>query len=211
MASGIQDLEWFAREALLKGLGKAQIRNAMLEAGWTEDQVRNVLDAYADADFPVPVPKPRPHLSARDAFLYLVLFTTLYFSCYNLGSLIFDFINKALPDPTIISYRVAWDSMRWSASSLIVAFPTFLFLSYYINKEVIRNPVKRLSPIRRWLTYLTLFVASCVLIGDVTTLVYNALGGELTSRLLLKVLTVGAIAGTAFSYYLSDLRREEHE
>jgi hypothetical protein len=211
MASGIQDLEWFAREALLKGLGKAQIRNAMLEAGWTEDQVRNVLDAYADADFPVPVPKPRPHLSARDAFLYLVLFTTLYFSCYNLGSLIFDFINKALPDPTIISYRAAWDSMRWSASSLIVAFPTFLFLSYYINKEVIRNPVKRLSPIRRWLTYLTLFVASCVLIGDVTTLVYNALGGELTSRLLLKVLTVGAIAGTAFSYYLSDLRREERE
>jgi hypothetical protein len=39
----------------------------------------------------------------------------------------------------------------------------------------------------------------------------NTLGGELTSRLVLKVLTVGAIAGTAFSYYLSDLRREERE
>jgi hypothetical protein len=211
MASGIPDLEWFAREALLKGLGKSEIRKAALEAGWTEDQVRDVLDAYSDAAFPVPVPKPRPHLSARDAFLYLVLFTTLYFSSYNLGSLIFDFINKALPDPTVVSYRTVWDGMRWSASSLIVAFPTFLFLSYYINRDVIRNPVKRLSPIRRWLTYLTLFVASCVLIGDVTTLVYNTLGGELTSRLALKVITVGAIAGTAFSYYLSDLRREERE
>ena len=211
MASGIQDLEWFTRESLLKGLGKPEIRAAMLDAGWTEDQVRNALDAYSDATFPVPIPRPRPQLSARDAFLYLVLFTTLYFSSYNLGSLLFDFINKALPDPTVLVYQTGWDSMRWSAAALIVAFPTVLFLSYYINKDVVRNSVKRLSPIRRWLTYLTLFVASCVLIGDLTALIYNGLGGELTSRLVLKVLTVGAIAGTVFGYYLSDLRREERE
>jgi hypothetical protein len=211
MASGIQDLEWFVRESLLKGLGKPEIRKAMLDAGWTKDQIGNVVDAYADVAFAVPIPKPRPQLSARDAFLYLVLFTTLYFSSYNLGSLLFDFINKALPDPTVANYRSAWDGMRWSTSALIVAFPTFLFLAYDINKDVARNPVKRLSPIRRWLTYLTLFVASCVLIGDVTALIYNALGGELTSRLLLKVLVVGAIAGTVFGHYLSDLRREERE
>jgi hypothetical protein len=211
MASGIHDLEWFTRESLMRGLGKPQIRKAMLDAGWTEDQARNAVDAYSDVTFPVPIPRPRPQLSARDAFLYLVLFTTLYFSAYNLGSLLFDFINKALPDPTVPTYQAGWDSMRWSTSALIVAFPTFLFLSYYINKDVARNSVKRLSPIRRWLTYLTLFVASCVLIGDVTALFYNALGGELTSRLVLKVLTVGAIAGSVFGYYLSDLRREERE
>jgi Domain of unknown function (DUF5671) len=211
MASGIQDLEWFARESLLRGLGKPEIRKAMLDAGWTEDQVRDAVDAYADAVFPVPIPRPRPHLSARDAFLYLVLFTTLYFSSYHLGSLLFDFIDKAFPDPTLQNYQSGWDSMRWSASALIAAFPTFLFLSYYINKDVVRNPVKRLSPIRRWLTYLTLFVASCALIGDVTALIYNALGGELTRRLVLKVVTVGAIAGSVFGYYLSDLRREERE
>ncbi len=212
MASGIQDLEWFARESLLRGLGKQEIRKAMLDAGWSEDQVRNAVDAYADVAFAVPVPRPRPQLSARDAFLYLILFTTLYISSYNLGSLLFDFINKAIPDATVRTYQSgSWDSMRWSSSSLIVAFPMFLFLSYHIGKDVARNPVKRLSPIRRWLTYLTLFVASCVLIGDLTALVYNTLGGELTSRLMLKVLTVGAIAGTVFGHYLSDLRREERE
>ena len=211
MGSGLQDLEWFARESLLKGFGKPEVSKAMLDAGWTEDQVRNALDAYSDVVFPIPVPKPRPQLSARDAFLYLVLFTTLYVSSYNLGSLLFDFINKALPDPTVPAYRTGWDSMRWSASSLIAAFPTFLFLSYYISNDLRRNPVKRLSPIRRWLTYLTLFVASCVLIGDVTALIYNALGGELTSRLVLKVVTVAVIAGTVFGHYLSDLRREERE
>ena len=50
-----------------------------------------------------------------------------------------------------------------------------------------------------------------MLIGDVTTLVYNALGGELTIRFLLKIVTVALIAGTAFVYYLRDLRRDEVE
>ena len=59
--------------------------------------------------------------------------------------------------------------------------------------------------------YLTLFVAAGVLIGDLTTLVYNVLGGELTVRFLLKVATVAAIAGAIFSHYLLDLRREERE
>src|ERR1700722_17270447 len=212
MASGIQDLEWCVRESLSRGLGRQEIRKALLEAGWTEGQVGNALGAYADVAFAVPVPKPRPQLSARDAFFSLVMFTTLYISSYSLGSLLFDIIEKALPDPTVRAIQV-WgrDSMRWSASSLIVAFPTFLLISWYIGTDLVRNPIKRLSPIRRWLTYLTLFVASCVLIGDVISLVYNALGGELTSRFVLKVLTVAAIAGTVFGYYLSDLRHEERE
>jgi hypothetical protein len=65
--------------------------------------------------------------------------------------------------------------------------------------------------VRRWLTYLTLFSAACALLGDFATLVYNVLGGELTVRFLLKVLTVGLIAGTAFFYYLRDLRQDEVE
>ncbi|GIS69659.1 MAG: hypothetical protein CM1200mP9_04800 [Gammaproteobacteria bacterium] len=33
----------------------------------------------------VPVPTPKPQLLARDAFLYLVMFTALYVSGFNLG------------------------------------------------------------------------------------------------------------------------------
>ena len=47
--------------------------------------------------------------------------------------------------------------------------------------------------------------------GDLITLVYNVLGGELTVRFVLKVITVAAIASTVFGYYLWDLRREERE
>jgi Domain of unknown function (DUF5671) len=211
MTSGPQELELFARESLLRGLDRGAIKKALLDAGWTADQAQTAIDAYADVPFAVPVPRPRPQLSAREAFLYLLLFTTLYLSSYHLGSLLFDLINRAYPDAADRTYRVLGDSMRWSVSYLIIAFPAFVFIARYIARDVAKRPVKRLSPIRRWLTYLTLFVAAAVLIGDLTTLVYNVLAGELTIRITLKVVVVILIAGSVFGYYLSDLRREEQE
>ena len=209
MASGTQELELFVREALARGCTREDVERAMLAAAWTQEQARSALGAYAAIDFPVPVPRPRPYLSAREAFLYLVLFSTLYLSAYNFGSLLFDFINRAFPDPAVPEFGE--DRMRWSVASLIIAFPVFLLVSRHIGRELIRNPVKRLSTIRRWLTYLTLFIAAGFLIGDLITLVYNLLGGELTARFVLKVITVAVIAGTVFGCYLWDLRREERE
>lgn len=213
MAIATRDLELFVREALAAGQGRPAIEAALAQAGWPAEQVRDALDAYADVPFAVPVPKPRPYLSAREAFLYLVLFATLYVSAYHLGSLLFDLLNRALPDPadTRFGFVNVGSSMRWSVASLVVAFPVFLFVARLLGRELARNPVKRLSAVRRWLTYITLFLAAGIVIGDLITAVYNLLGGELTLRFALKVLVVGAIAGTVFAYYLLDLRREERE
>jgi len=212
MASGTQNLETFVREALLRGESRDSIRGALLQAGWTAEQANNALGTYADVSYSIPVPRPRAQLSAREAFLYLVLFTTLYLSCYHLGSLLFDLINRAYPDAADEHYR-GWaaESMRWSIAYLVIAFPVFLFMASYVGRDVARHPAKRLSPVRRWLTYLTLFVAAAALIGDLTTLVYSVLAGELTIRVILKVIVVLVIAGAVFGYYLSDLRKEEGE
>ena len=212
MASGTQDLDVFVREALAKGAGREAIENALAAAGWPAAQARSALNGYADVEFPVPVPKPRPYLSAREAFLYLVLFATLYLTAYHLGSLLFDLINRAFPDPAMTDFgRQVGRSMRWSIASVIIAFPVFVYVARHLGRELANNPVKRLSAVRRWLTYLTLFLAATVLIGDMITLVYNVLGGELGIRFVLKVLVVAVIAGTIFGYYLWDMRREERE
>jgi hypothetical protein len=87
----------------------------------------------------------------------------------------------------------------------------FLALSRVIGRALGREPAKRASRIRKWLTYLTLFVAALVLIGDLTFLVARLLGGELPPRFLLKTLVVFAIAATVFGHYLADLRRDEDE
>jgi hypothetical protein len=212
MATATQDLERFAREALLRGLPRGDIEQAMLQAGWASEQAKAALGAYADSRFPVPVPRPRPYLSAREAFLYLVLFSALYLSAFHLGCLAFDFINRFLPDPAQRQYGYTIvDSMRFSAASLIIGVPLYLFMSAKIARDLARDPVKRLSSVRRWLTYLTLFVAAGILVGDLITLVYDALGGELTLRFLLKVATVALISGAMFWHYLADLRQEERQ
>jgi hypothetical protein len=213
MAVATKDLELFVRDALLRGEPRPAIEAALASAGWPPEQVREALGAYAEVAFPVPVPRPRPYLSAREAFLYLVLFATLYVWAYHLGSLLFDLINTWLPDAADSSYSVngRGPSMRLSVASLLIAFPVYLFVARLLSRELARNPVKRQSVVRRWLTYVTLFLAAGVLVGDMITLVYHLLGGELTTRFVLKVLVVAAIAGATFGFYLQDLRREERE
>ena len=203
----------FVRESLARGIARTEIEKALKKAGWPREQIDSALAGFAEDDFPVPVPRPRPYLSAREAFLYLFLFTSLYISAFSLGSLMFEFIERAYPD---LAVQRPWatysaNEVRWSIARLVVAFPIFLFLSRLIHRDLSLDPAKRTSRTRKWLTYIALFIAASILIGDLVALIYNVLGGELTIRFVLKTLTVGVIAGAIFGYYLRDLRRDEQE
>jgi hypothetical protein len=211
MSTTPEDLTGFVKIALANGTPRAEIDNVLQKAGWTRAQIRQALSSFAEVDFPVPVPRPRPYLDARDAFIYLVLFSTLYMSAYHLGILLFHIINAAFSD-TAEPYELSTyqrSSMRWSMSSLIVGFPVLLYMWRLVGQEIAADPNKRRSKVRRWLTYITLFIAAGIVIGDVVTLVYNLLGGEITIRFMLKVLVVAFIAGSVFWYYLTEIRREE--
>jgi hypothetical protein len=207
-----EHLDAFVKQALERGIDRAKTERALVDAGWPPDQVRKALAAYAVGDFPIPVPRPAASFNARDAFVYGVLFGTLILSAYQLGELVFRIIDWTLPDPASRSpYQSVNEAMRWPLASLIVAFPIFLLTARAVESEVRRDRTRRLSRVRQSLTYLTLFIAVCVLVGDLTTLVYYFLGGALTLRFVLKVLTVGVIAGGTFLYYLADVKAADEE
>jgi hypothetical protein len=206
----------FVEKALASGATRAETERVLLEAGWAKDQVNDALGSYSEVEFSVPVPRPKARLSARDAFLYLVMFVMLYISAYHLGNLLFQVINLAFPDELSRGYgmgfdptEMAKDTMRFATASLIVAFPVFLFTARRIAKDVSEDPTRRSSGVRKWLTYLTLFVAACIIVGDLIALLYNLLAGELTIRITLKVLTVGLIASAIFAYYLWAMRMDD--
>src|SRR6185295_12639743 len=94
-----RDLQRFVREALGRGQSRAAIRDALQQAGWRADEIDAALAVYAETDFAVPVPRRRPYLSARETFLYLVLFATLYTTAYDVGQILFALIERWLPDP----------------------------------------------------------------------------------------------------------------
>ncbi len=205
-------LDDFVKTALERGVPRPQIEDALARAGWRDDVVQKALGAWSDVPFAVPVPRPRAYLSAREAFLDLVLFTALYISAFNLGSLLFAFIERAFPDPANREGLEAFrNAVRWSVANLVVAFPLYLVLAASMQRAVARDPLRRGSRVRKWLTYLTLFLGAGILIGDVIALVHGVLKGDLTTRFVLKVLVVGGIAGTVFGWYLADLRKDERE
>ncbi len=191
------------------GATRAEIERVLAEAGWSRDRVADALRTFAPVDFPVPVPRPRTQLSARDAFLYLIVFGSLYLSAFYLGHLLFQFVNLAFPDELVEQQETVFRRIRFATSVLVVAYPVFLYASYHAVRDVAADPVRRASPVRRWLTYLTLAGAAFVIIGDLIFLVHGLLSGELTARFLLKSTIVAGLAAAVFGYYLWTVRADD--
>jgi hypothetical protein len=142
--------------------------------------------------------------------LYLLMFGMLYLSTFHLGNLLFQFVNLAIPDPAFPEYgRIARGRIRFSTSTLLVAFPVLLFVASRIGRQIHAEPAQRLSAPRRWLTYMTLAFAACLIVGDLISLLNSLLSGELTLRFILKTLIVGTLAGSVFLYYLAEMRKDE--
>lgn len=204
----MEELAAFVKESLRAGIPRADIRAVLLAANWPGDEVEDALSRYADLTFPVPVPLRRHSGSARDAFLYLVTFVALYATGIALGALLFGIVDHFFPDPVSEPYRSQYENegLRWNIATLIVAFPLFFFMTRYHLRSYVTNPERRMSTVRRWLTFFTLFVAANVVIGTMIGLIGNVLGGELAARFLLKCAIALLISGGVFFFYLWDLR-----
>lgn len=206
------ELQTFVREALARGLSRDEIRSTLTAARWRAEEIDAELERWGDGPSGLPVPRRRLSLSAREAFMHLVMFATLYTFAYCAGAILFSLIGRHVPDPAVRDY--GYDGLgllRASIAACITAFPIYLWTSWLLGRSLVREPEKRASGIRRWLTYLTLFVAVLTLIGNFASVITNMLAGELTLRVLLRSAVVFAIAGLVFGHYLLGLRRDESE
>jgi hypothetical protein len=200
-------LHSFITAARAKGADDAFVARVLVDAGWPEDQVYDAyLQSYVElTGMPVPAPLAGRRISARDAFYYLVSFLTLGIWAFALGSMIYVFINRALPDPQLGYYYEP--SVSSQLAAIIIALPVYLWMTRLINRDLLSNPAKSESGVRRWLTFIILFLTAGTLIGDLIAFLSSLFDGELTMRFVLKVLTVLLIAGGIFLYYLWDMRR----
>ncbi len=169
-------LQSFVRECLARGSSRDDISQGLRSAGWPESEIQEALESFVDAGLPLPVPKCRASTGPREAFLHLLLFASLATWATALGSLLFDFINIRFPlmdgRPT-----VDFDSIRFGVAAVIVAFPVFGLTLRRVKKDITANPARGMNPVRRWLSYIALFVAATILVGDAIGTVMSFLNG----------------------------------
>lgn len=157
-------------------------------------------------------PQNQLKTSAKDFFLNLGAIVALYTVVVSLLNLLFTVINNAYPQITSYNnygYSYGSQSISFPVSTLIIFFPIFILLMWLLERDYKTEPEKKHLNVRRWLTYITLFVAGLTLAGDLVTVLYYFLDGqELTAGFLLKVLSVFIVISMVFFYYISDIRNK---
>lgn len=148
----------------------------------------------------------KPRLSPKDFFLYVGLVVTLLVSSVSLLNLVFESINSIFPDRLDYYVDPYSGALRMAIAALFIIFPVYIFISWLIKRDAKIFPEKLSLGVRKWLIYLTLFIAGAAVIIDLIVLINAFLGGEITTRFILKVLSVIVVSGGIFGYYFYDLK-----
>jgi hypothetical protein len=144
-------------------------------------------------------------MTPRDFFLQLGITITLYAAAIIVLNLAFSIIDTVYPK--VSQYYHSIPTISWPVAALIVVFPTFLILSWFVSKNYKVMPEKMNLTFRKWIVYATLFITAIALIIDLITVLYFFLDGQdLTKGFLLKALMVLIVAGGVFKYYFFDLK-----
>ncbi|HLW82806.1 MAG TPA: DUF5671 domain-containing protein [Candidatus Acidoferrales bacterium] len=208
--SSSKELREFVAAAKNAGASDEALVGLLQGRGWPKDDAYRALGDHYESRSGLRVPVYKRSGSARDAFLYLFSFAALGTWTIGLGSLMFTLIDHWIRDPLTTSYGYGslQDQIAGSLASLIVAFPIYLLVMFYILRRVEVHADKLESPVRKWLTYIALLIAAGVVLGDLIAFLTHFLQGELTGRFVAKDAVVFIIAGGVFWYYMGAVQKK---
>jgi len=198
-------------KALAAGVPEPSLVGVLAARGWPEKEIYNALAEHYERAIGVEFPRRAGSGAyAKDAFFYLLIFSMLGTWTFAVGALAFTLIDRWLPDPLFAGFQATANYVITSSlAAILVAFPLFLLVSRAVATEAAGQPEKLDSAVRKWLTYLALVIAACVMMGDLIAALSYLLRGELTSRFVAKALVVLSLSGGVFTYYFAGLRKTD--
>ncbi len=208
----VSPLKQFIEASKNKGASDEALAALLIRQGWPETDVYQAIGQYWGEVTGIPVPvRGRTKESSREAFLYLLAFSTLCAWATALGSALFTYINHWFPEAVDFG-RYNYFSTRSVTSemaTMAVTFPIFMLVMRAIIRESSENPEQLHSGVRKWLTYIALLGTAGAMIGDLIWFLTYLLQGEITTRFFLKSAVVMLICGAIFIYYLRFLQPAE--
>jgi len=201
----------FIDRAKSNGVSDQALVGMLTGRGWSEKEIYEALAAHYERQTGMEIPhRSGGGTAARDAFLYLLAFSTLATWTIGIGSLAFSLIDRTLVDKlSALNFQYDNYGLAESLASIIVAFPIYLLVSRIVLHESATHPEKQQSSVRKWLTYMALVIAAGCFIGDLVATLAYFLRGEITARFIAKAFVVLVLSGGVFSYYYGGLRKSE--
>ncbi len=199
----------FTRDCLTQGIGRTEIRQALISAGWTDREATAALGSFAESPLPIPVPKKRVSSGPRAAFLHLLALFLLYMAAFSTGAILFLAIDIFIKDPVNRIFFDLGGFARFNAAVLIASLPVLLLVRRAIMRDITLNPANRIAPVVRTLAYITLLITSLIMVCDMVVVLMGFLNGDLTLTFILKSVVVLLLAGGVFLWYISGLAFEE--
>jgi len=141
-------------------------------------------------------------VTPKDFFLWAGAMVALYGSVIALIALLFEYIDRTYPDSLEHYVDPYSGGIRFAMASLIVLVPVTIVLMRFIRNDIARAAEKAELWVRRWALVFTVFIAGAMVVGDLIALINTFLGGDLTTRFILKILVVLFVAGGGFLHFL---------
>lgn len=202
----MQELHDFVQQAHQRGLHSQEIKELLIEAGWSHS---DVITALYGQGLRVPVPPNPVGTSAVAAttstqqmmspgqsnqplsvvqtvstrgFEYAIMFFSLLASAFSLGLIIQRFIvEQFAAPPSNVGYDYYDDSGQgvytFGVTVLLVTLPIFIVLFLRLKKAELLTPDLKKDASRRRMSHLTQFVAFLFGIGYIVYFVYAMING----------------------------------
>ena len=153
----------------------------------------------------------KPKTTPKDFVLHLGAIVALYISVISTIMLLLAIIDQFFPKSFEYTDPYA-GGVSMAMAMIFIASPLYFMFMHFIVRGENEQPEKREFSVRKWLTYITLFVAGLAMAIDLIVLLQTFFAGEeITIAFALKVVAIILVLATVFGYYLYDARKSPDE
>lgn len=154
--------------------------------------------------------------NAKSFFIHVGMLIALTVTLSYVLVLSFAVINIWFPDVLgdgmYYSVQSVFDTVRLAVATLIISFPVYVILAWLSFVQVRQEQGAQVLPLypvvglSKWVMYVIAFATVTTGLLTLSTIVYTFLGGEITSRFLLKSAVLLTVIGLTSIYYFQALR-----
>ncbi len=200
-------LQKFIESRREKGDSDKKISELLVSKGWSKKEIDMGFAVRSDDEIEVPIP-PQTHFGMWVAFLYVILFISLYVCATAFAGILHFAVDEKISDSLDkVNYGNYFGQylMQGYLACLIVGFPIFAGLFLFLKNQMRKTPLVKNLKSRKILVYLTLIGTFILLVGHLITTVYGFLGGSVTTRSIAHLGITFFVAGSIFVYFLIDV------